>query len=59
MLKDTIENETFIEPHDKDLTTDDNLIANELCVSEDHPKTTMKEIWGWYLYEIANQPYST
>lgn len=25
---------------------------------ENHPPTTQKEIWGWYLYEAANQPYS-
>lgn len=26
--------------------------------NENHPPTTSKEIWGWYLYEAANQPYS-
>lgn len=30
----------------------------DLIIDEDHPQTTKKEIWGWYLYEIANQPYS-
>lgn len=24
----------------------------------DHPSTTQRELWGWYLYEGANQPYS-
>ena len=24
----------------------------------DHPTTTQRELWGWYLYEGANQPYS-
>ena len=26
---------------------------------EPHPPTTLREIWSWYLYEGANQPYST
>jgi len=25
---------------------------------ENHPPTTQREVWGWYLYEAANQPYS-
>jgi UMF1 family MFS transporter len=25
----------------------------------DHPTTTQRELWGWYLYEGANQPYSS
>lgn len=34
-------------------------VSNTVAVRrENHPPTTTKEVWGWYLYELANQPYS-
>lgn len=28
-------------------------------LSADHPDVTKKELWGWYLFEFASQPYSS
>jgi hypothetical protein len=36
----------------------DAISAAVLTRRDNQPTTTQKEIWGWYLYEGANQPYS-
>lgn len=54
-LDDTDEEEVLDRAFGDDLSA----LANHITIRrDDQPPTTQKEIWGWYLYEGANQPYS-
>mgnify|MGYP001085508820 CR=1 FL=1 len=54
-LDDPLEEEAL----DKAFGNEQELISAAVVARrENSPPTTTKEIWGWYLYEAANQPYS-
>ena len=45
---------------DIDLSENDTLELDTIHedVSDDHPVTTRKELWGFYAYEAGVQPFS-
>lgn len=54
---DSYENEATLE----NIDLDDNETSDvdiRYDMDENHPLTTKKELWGFYLYEASVQPYS-